>query len=120
MEIKEYNGIIDGRNFFSHPIKIDWKTSKNFRKIGNGQCDDYTTGCLLHYSYFKKYYKFIVIDVNIQQELNGASKAMQQIKFTGNFIRGGGAIMYILIEKAKKTILDFSKGTVKVLWFYFV
>ena len=40
---------------------------------------------------------------------------MQQIKFTGNFIRGGGAIMYILIEKAKKTILDFSKGTVKVL-----
>ena len=31
VEIKEYNGIIDGRNFFSHPIKIDWKTSKNFR-----------------------------------------------------------------------------------------
>ena len=40
---------------------------------------------------------------------------MQQINFTGNLIRRGGAIMYIIIEKAKKTVLDFSKGTVEVL-----
>ena len=53
--------------------------------------------------------------MNIQQELNAASKAMQQINFTGNLIRRGGAIMYIIIEKAKKTVLDFSKGTVEVL-----
>ena len=27
--------------------------------------------------------------------------------------------MYFIIEKAKKTVLDFSKETIKVLWFYF-
>ena len=27
--------------------------------------------------------------------------------------------MFFIIEEAKETVLDFSKGTVKVLWFYF-
>ena len=47
--------------------------------------------------------------MNIQQELNAASKAMQQINFTGNLIRRGGAIMYIIIEKAKKNSFRFFK-----------
>ena len=28
--------------------------------------------------------------------------------------------MFFIIEGAKKTILDFSKETVKVLWFYLI
>ena len=28
--------------------------------------------------------------------------------------------MLFIIEEAKETVLDFSKETVKVLWFYFV
>ena len=28
--------------------------------------------------------------------------------------------MYFSIEKTKETVLDFSKGTVKVLWLYSV
>ena len=35
------------------------KTYENIRKITIGQGDDYTTGCLLDYTYFKKYYKMI-------------------------------------------------------------
>ena len=45
---------------------------------------------------------------------------MQQINFNGNLSRAKGATMFFIIEEAKETIIDFPKGTVKVLWFYFV
>ena len=53
MEIKDYNVMIDGRNFFDQPIKNDLKTYNSIRKIVTGQGDDYTTGCLLDYPYSK-------------------------------------------------------------------
>ena len=56
--------MVDGRTFFDQPIKNDLKTYDNIRKIATGQGDDYTTGCLLVYPYFKKYYKLIVIDLS--------------------------------------------------------
>ena len=45
---------------------------------------------------------------------------MQQINFTENLERDGNTQMFFIIEEAKETALDFSKGTVKVLKFYFV
>ena len=36
----------------------------NIRKIVPGQGDDYTTGWLLDYNYFKKYYKVIAIHLS--------------------------------------------------------
>ena len=36
---------------------------ENIRKIVTGQGDDYTTGCLLDYTYFKNYHKMIAIDL---------------------------------------------------------
>ena len=106
--------MIDGRNFFDQPIKNDLKTYDNIRKIDTGQDDDCTTGCLLDYPYFKKYYKLIAIDLSKQQKLDADPKAIQQINFTGNLGRVGGSTMFFIIEKAKKTVIDFSKGTVKV------
>ena len=53
MEIKNYNVMIDGRNFFDQPLKNDLKTYDNIRKMGTYQGDDYTNGCLLDYLYFK-------------------------------------------------------------------
>ena len=41
-------------------------------------------------------------------------KAIQQISFTGNLDLGVGALMFLIIEEAKETTLDFSQGTVKV------
>ena len=61
--------MIDGRNFFDQPIKNDLKTYDNIRKVATGQGDDYTTGCLLDYPYFKKYYKLIAIDLSKRQKL---------------------------------------------------
>ena len=63
-EIKNCNAIIDGENFFDQPIKNYFKTYDNIRKIASGQGDDYITGCLLGYNYFKKHYRVIAIDLN--------------------------------------------------------
>ena len=54
MEIKDYNVMIDGKNIFDQRINSMTKTYENFRKIAAGQGDDYTTGCLLDYPYFKQ------------------------------------------------------------------
>ena len=55
VEIKDYNVMIDWKNFFDQPIKNDKVTYWNIRKIATGQGDDYATGCLLDYAYFKNY-----------------------------------------------------------------
>ena len=54
VEIKDYNVVINGRNFFNWSVKNDLKTYDNIRKITTGQGDDYTAGCLLDYPYLKK------------------------------------------------------------------
>ena len=69
MEIKDYNLMFDRRNLLDQPIINDLKAYDNISKIATGQSDDYTTGCLLDYPYFKKYYKLIAIDLRKQQKL---------------------------------------------------
>ena len=88
---------------------------KNIRKIATCQGDDYTTGYLLDYSYFKENYKMLAIDLNKQQVLDADPRAIQQINFTANLDRAGNTTMFFIIEEAKETVLDFSQGTVKVL-----
>ena len=56
--------MIDGKNFFDQPSKNDIRTYDNIRKILIRQRDDYTTGCLLDYNYFKEHYKMIGIDLS--------------------------------------------------------
>ena len=80
-----------------------------------GQGDDYTTGCLLDYSYFKNHYKMISADLSKQQVLDTNPRAIQQINFTANLERDGNTTMFFIIEEAKKTVLDFLKGNVNVL-----
>ena len=112
--------MIDRKNFLDQPIKNDLKTYDNLRKIATGQGDDYTTGCLLDYPYFKKYYQLIAIGLSKEPKLDADLKAIQQLNFTGNLGRADRATMFFITEEAKETVLDFSKGTVKVLLFYFV
>ena len=40
LEIKDYNVVIDGRNFWDQPLKKDLKTFDNIRKILTGQVND--------------------------------------------------------------------------------
>ena len=79
----------DGRNFFDQPINGMSKTYENIRKIATGKGDDYTTGCLLDYPYFKGNYKMIAIDLSRQNKLDADPRAIQQINFTANLYRAG-------------------------------
>ena len=115
VEIKDYNIMINGENFFDQPIKNNKVTYENIRKIATGQGDDYTTGCLLDYPYFANTCKMIAVDLSKQQALDANPIAIQQINFTANLDRAGKTRVYFILEEAKETILDFSKGTVKVL-----
>ena len=74
VEIKDSNVMNDGRNFFDQPIKNDSKPYDNIRKIATGQGEDYTTGCLLDYPYFKKYYKLIAIGLSKQKKVGADQK----------------------------------------------
>ena len=107
------------KNFFDQPINNMIKTYENIRKITIGQGDDYTTGCLLDYTYFKKYYKMIAIDLSKQQALDAGPRAIQQINFTANLDRDGNTKFYFILEEVKETVFEFSQGALKVLWMQF-
>ena len=77
------------------------------------QGDDYTTGCLLDFAYFKNHYKLIAADLKKQKVLHADLRAIQQIIFTGE--TSLAAIIYCIYGKSKETILQFSKRTKKVL-----
>ena len=100
--------MIDVRNFFDQPINSMNKTYKNIRRITTDKGDDYTTGCLLDYSYFNENYKLIAIDLTKQHALDVDPRAIQQINFTANLDRAGNTTMSFIIEQADETVLDFS------------
>ena len=92
------------------------RTYDSFQKNATSRGDDYKTGCLLDYNYFKSYYKMIAIDLSKQQTLDADPKAIQQINFTENFARNPvlNTAMFFIIEESEKAVSDFSQGTVKV------
>ena len=106
--------MIDGKNFFYQPVKNDKVTYENITKITIGQGDDYTTDCLLDYTYFKKYYKIIAADLSKQQVLDADPKAIQQINITANLDRENTRF-YFILEEPKETVFGFSQRNVKVL-----
>ena len=88
------------------------------KKISTEQGDDYTTGSLLDFAYFEKSYRLIPFDLNKQKALGADSRAIQQIIFTGKIKAtedNTRVIIYHVLEKSKEIILEFSKGTTKVL-----
>ena len=67
---------------------------------------------------FKNNYRIIAADLSKQKALDTDSRAFQSITFTGK-IKSTAAntkvIIYYILEQSKETILQFSKGTIKVL-----
>ena len=106
-KVKDYDIMIDGKNFFDEPSKNYIKAYENIRKIA--------TGFLPDYNYFKKHYKMIAIDLREQQALDADPKAIQQINFTGNLDGNNNRLLFFITEEVRETILDFLQGTVKVL-----
>ena len=80
-DLKKYNVIIDGRNFYDNPIESDIEKYRDLKKVMIGKGEDYTTGSLLDYDYFNKHYKLIAVDLSKQKELDADPGAIQQIEF---------------------------------------
>ena len=71
--------MIDGKKLSDQPISNDFKTYEKIRKNATGQGDDYTSGCLLYYPYFRENYKMIAIDISKQQTLDADPRANNRI-----------------------------------------
>ena len=56
--------MIVGQNSFDQPVKSNVRTYDNIRKISAGQRDDYTSGCLLDYYYFKEQFNLTATDLS--------------------------------------------------------
>ena len=82
-KITNYSVIIDDRNFYDQPINNEIKQYGKIRKIATGKGDNYATGCLLDYKYFKDFYKLIEIDLSKQKESDADPRSIQQIEFIG-------------------------------------
>ena len=126
--IKNYNVIINGKNFYDQEIDSDMKPFKEIRKLATRQWEDYTTGCLLDYEYIKCHYRLITVDLSRQKELDADPKSIQQTEFVEQLreLDGNGNAtdasndqsMFLLEkiqEKIKETRLKFPQGSVTVL-----
>ena len=102
VEIKDYNVTIHGQNFLDQPRNRDLKTYENIRRIATGQGDDYASGCLLDYSYFKDFFKVIAIDLSKQQVLDADLRAIPQINITANLDKAAKKQCSLLLKKQRK------------------
>ena len=96
-EIKDFDVLIDGKAFFEIPVKN--KEEAYDAIIEMSRNNDYTTGNLLDYEYFKDQYKLIAINLNKQIELENLD-LKQQINFIGRLAENN-ATMFFIIEKKK-------------------
>ena len=110
--VKDYNVIIDKLAFFDLPIKIEEEAYEKI--IDSSRNNEYTTGDLLDYDYFKKYYKLIAIDLSKQQVLQENEDLIQQINFIGRLEEA--ANVFIIIEKKEYTVLEFSKNFANIIY----
>ena len=110
--VKDYNVIIDKLAFLDLPIKTEEEAYEKIIDISRN--NEYTTGNLLDYDYFKKYYKLIAIDLSKQQVLQENEDLIQQINFIGRLTEA--ANVFIIIEKKENTILEFSKNFATVIY----
>ena len=110
IEIKDFNVLIDGKLFFEIPVKNKEEAYEAIIEMSKN--NDYTTGNLLDYEYFKDHYKLIAIDLSKQIELENAD-LKQQINFIGKLEED--ATMFFIIKKKEETTFDFSQNPVTVV-----
>ena len=110
VEIKGFNVLIDGKSFFDLPVKNEEEAYEKIIEMSNN--NDYTTGNLLDFAYFKENYRLIAIDLSKQTKL----KDPQQINFIGKLEgQNNGATMFFIIEKSEETTLEFLQNSGNIL-----
>ena len=109
VEIKDFNVLIDGKSFFDLPVKNEEETYKKIIDMSNN--NEYTTGNLLDFAYFKENYKLIAIDLSKQTKL----KDPQQINFIGKLSKNTTATMFFILEKLEETTFNFSQNSATII-----
>ena len=72
----------------------------------------------MDFAYFEKNYRLLAADLSKQKVLDADSRAIQEIIFTGKIkstVENTRVIIYYILERSKETMLEFAKGTIKVL-----
>ena len=100
IDLNKYSVIIDGWNFYYNPIESDIEKYRELKKVMIGKGEDYTTGFLLDYNYFKKHNKLVAVDLSKQKELDADPRAIQQIEF--KYTLGTNSTIYWILENLKK------------------
>ena len=91
-------------------VKNDEKAYEKIIEMSNN--NDYTTGNLLGFVYFKKHYRLIVIDLSKQNKL----KDPQQINFIGKIEEQDNEVtMFFITEKSEETTFEFLQNSLKIL-----
>ena len=106
VEIKYFNVLIDGKSFLDLSAKNEEEAYEKIIEM----CDnnDYATGNLLDFCYFKDNYKLIIKLTNL--------KDPQQINFIGKLEnQDHGATMFFIIEKSEETTFNFSQNSVTTI-----
>ena len=115
LNIKDYNVLIDGRNFYDQNISDDFKKYEELRNVMIGRGEDYTAGSLLDYEYWKNNYKLTCCDLSKQTVLDSNPKANEQVEFVYKLDNNTeNAQILTVLEKKQEANLEFSKWTVKV------
>ena len=109
VRIKGFNVLIDEKSFFNLPVKNEEEAYEKIIKISNN--NNYTTGNLLDFGYFKTNYSLIATDLSKQTKL----KDPQQISFIGKLLNTRGVTMFFIIEKSEQTTFSFSPNSVNIL-----
>ena len=110
VRIKDFNVLIDGKSFFDLPVKNEEEAYEKIIDMSNN--NDYTTGNLLDFAYFKENYKLIAIDLSKQTKL----KDPQQINFIGKLEnQDHRATMFFIIEKSEETTFNFSQNSATIV-----
>ena len=102
--------MIDGKHFFDLAVKNKEEAYEKIIEMSKN--NDYTTGNLLDFAYFKENYRVIATDLSKQTKLNEP----QQINFIGKLEgQNHGATMFFIIEKSEETIFEFLQNSVNIL-----
>ena len=110
VEIKDFNILIDRKSLLDLPIKNVEETYEKIIDMSNN--NDYTTGNLLDFAYFKENYKLIAINLSKQTKL----KDLQQTKFIAKLEnQDHGATKFFIVQKSEETTFNFSRNSVKIL-----
>ena len=108
--MKDFNILIDGKSFFDLPVKNEEEAYEKIMDMSNN--NDYTTGNLSDFVYFKKNYRLIAIGLSKQTKL----KDSQQVSFIGKLEnQDHGVTTFFITRKSEETTFNFSQNSVTII-----